>query len=83
MVAAFLDVFPNAPTLNLVEPKVGHTWDHQRQSAPEVVLEIAEEVLPQARGEGEAALIVLRRDGQRPWVEVGDSPDGIKGQVLA
>jgi DNA polymerase I-like protein with 3'-5' exonuclease and polymerase domains len=26
MVAAFLDVFPNAPTQNLVEPKVGATW---------------------------------------------------------
>ena len=26
MVAAFLDVFPNAPTLNLVEPKIGSNW---------------------------------------------------------
>jgi len=26
MVAAFLDVFPNAPTQNLVEPKLGPTW---------------------------------------------------------
>ena len=26
MVAAFLDVFPNAPTVNLVEPKVGSNW---------------------------------------------------------
>jgi DNA polymerase I-like protein with 3'-5' exonuclease and polymerase domains len=26
MVAAFREVFPNAPTLNLVEPKVGPTW---------------------------------------------------------
>ena len=26
MVAAFLDVFPNAPTVNLVEPKIGSNW---------------------------------------------------------
>jgi hypothetical protein len=26
MVAAFLEVFPDAPTLNLVDPKVGPTW---------------------------------------------------------
>ena len=26
MVAAFLDVFPNAPTLNLVDPKIGRNW---------------------------------------------------------
>jgi DNA polymerase-1 len=26
MVAAFLEVFPDAPTLNLVDPKVGQTW---------------------------------------------------------
>ena len=26
MVAAFLDVFPNAPTRNLVEPKIGSNW---------------------------------------------------------
>lgn len=26
MIAAFLEVFPAAPTLNLVEPKVGPTW---------------------------------------------------------
>jgi hypothetical protein len=26
MVAAFLDVFPNAPTVNLVEPKLGSNW---------------------------------------------------------
>jgi hypothetical protein len=26
MVAAFLDVFPNAPTVNLVEPKIGRNW---------------------------------------------------------
>ena len=26
MVAAFLEVFPDAPTLNLVDPKVGSTW---------------------------------------------------------
>jgi hypothetical protein len=26
MVAAFLDVFPNAPTVNLVEPKIGLNW---------------------------------------------------------
>ena len=26
MVAAFLDVFPNAPTLNLVEPRIGSNW---------------------------------------------------------
>jgi hypothetical protein len=26
MIAAFLEVFPDAPTLNLVEPKVGPTW---------------------------------------------------------
>ena len=26
MIAAFLDVFPNAPTLNLVEPKIGSNW---------------------------------------------------------
>jgi len=24
--AAFLDVFPNAPTVNLVEPKIGRNW---------------------------------------------------------
>jgi hypothetical protein len=26
MVAAFLEVFPDTPTLNLVDPKVGSTW---------------------------------------------------------
>jgi hypothetical protein len=26
MVAAFLEVFPDAPTLNLVDPKVGPAW---------------------------------------------------------
>jgi DNA polymerase-1 len=26
MIFAFLEVFPDAPTLNLVEPKVGRTW---------------------------------------------------------
>ena len=26
MVAAFLDVFPNAPTVNLVAPKIGSNW---------------------------------------------------------
>jgi DNA polymerase I len=26
MIAAFLEVFPDAPTLNLVDPKVGPTW---------------------------------------------------------
>ena len=26
MVAAFLDVFPNALTLNLAEPKIGSNW---------------------------------------------------------
>ena len=26
MVAAFVEVFPNAPTIRLVEPKVGPTW---------------------------------------------------------
>jgi DNA polymerase I-like protein with 3'-5' exonuclease and polymerase domains len=26
MVAAFVEVFPNAPTIRLVEPKVGQTW---------------------------------------------------------
>ena len=26
MVAAFVEVFPDAPTLNLVDPKVGPTW---------------------------------------------------------
>ena len=26
MVAAFLDVFPNAPTFNLVAPKIGSNW---------------------------------------------------------
>ena len=26
MIAAFLDVFPDAPTVNLVEPAVGPTW---------------------------------------------------------
>ena len=26
MIAAFLEVFPDVPTLNLVDPKVGPTW---------------------------------------------------------
>ena len=26
MTDAFLEVFPDAPTLNLVDPKVGPTW---------------------------------------------------------
>ena len=26
MVAAFREIFPNAPTLNLVEPKIGPNW---------------------------------------------------------
>jgi hypothetical protein len=26
MIAAFVEVFPGAPVLNLVEPKVGPTW---------------------------------------------------------
>ena len=26
MIAAFVEVFPEAPTLNLVDPKVGPTW---------------------------------------------------------
>ena len=26
MVAAFVEMFPNAPTIRLVEPKVGQTW---------------------------------------------------------
>jgi hypothetical protein len=26
MIAAFLEVFPDAPVLNLVDPKVGPTW---------------------------------------------------------
>jgi len=26
MIAAFVEVFPDAPTLNLVDPKVGPTW---------------------------------------------------------
>ena len=26
MIAAFLEVFPDAPTLDLVEPAVGPTW---------------------------------------------------------
>lgn len=26
MIAAFLEVFPDAPTLNLVDPAVGPTW---------------------------------------------------------
>jgi DNA polymerase I len=30
MVAAFLDVFPNAPTLNLIEPKIGRSWGDLR-----------------------------------------------------
>ena len=34
MIAAFLEVFPDAPTLNLVDPKVGPTWG-DLQSLPE------------------------------------------------
>jgi len=34
MVCAFLEVFPDAPILNLVEPKVGPTWG-DLQSLPE------------------------------------------------
>jgi DNA polymerase-1 len=34
MVCAFLEVFPDAPTLNLVDPKVGPTWG-DLQSLPE------------------------------------------------
>ena len=30
MVAAYLDVFPNAPTVNLVEPKIGSNWGDLR-----------------------------------------------------
>ena len=30
MVAAFLEVFPDAPTLNLVDPTVGPTWGDLR-----------------------------------------------------
>jgi hypothetical protein len=26
MIAAFVEVFPDAPTMNLVDPKVGPTW---------------------------------------------------------
>ena len=32
MIAAFLEVFPDASTLNLVEPKVGPTWGDLRSS---------------------------------------------------
>ena len=34
MIAAFLEVFPDAPTLNLVDPKVGPTWG-DLQSLPD------------------------------------------------
>jgi DNA polymerase I len=34
MVSAFVEVFPNAPTLNLVDPKVGPTWG-DLQSLPD------------------------------------------------
>ena len=34
MIFAFLEVFPDAPTLNLVEPKVGRTWG-DLQSLPD------------------------------------------------
>jgi hypothetical protein len=30
MIAAFTQVFPHAPTLNLVEPKVGSNWGDLR-----------------------------------------------------
>jgi hypothetical protein len=34
MIAAFLEVFPDAPILNLVDPKVGLTWG-DLQSLPD------------------------------------------------
>ena len=34
MTDAFLEVFPDAPTLNLVDPKVGPTWG-DLQSLPD------------------------------------------------
>jgi DNA polymerase family A len=34
MIAAFLEVFPDAPTLNLVDPKAGPTWG-DLQSLPD------------------------------------------------
>jgi DNA polymerase-1 len=33
MIAAFLEVFPDAPTLNLIDPKVGPTWGDLRSLA--------------------------------------------------
>jgi hypothetical protein len=33
MIAAFVEVFPDAPTLNLVNPKVGPTWGDLQELA--------------------------------------------------